>query len=935
MRERIHRSRRGALAAFTAVLLALPLFVAASAGGATAPTGDWLAFGRTADNMRHSPLTQINRQNVGDLGRVYTIDFQKLDPDVRRGQQSYPLAIGGRLYVTTNDANVFALEGDTGKVIWQYKPPNSAVFKNFGIVANRGLAYCGGRLFVAQLDMKLVALRPSDGKVLAVTSITNDVQNASSNYGYSETSAPICANNRVVIGAAGSEYGIRGFVMAYTADLKPAWPSAFWTVPPDLQSWRRASRVVGGGAVWTPVTIDTATNTVFFGTGSATPLYFPGLRPGSNPRTDSLIAVDLSTGKLKWWQQLLSGNQWAYDVSQPPLVYDGKVGGKSRRIVSVATMEGVWYAFDARSGQPFHERVKVIGRVEHPPLQPGRPVTVFPSSLGGLNYSPASYDPGTNYVFNAAAETAAVLVQEKLTPTQKRRKLLLGDVFLGLENSDFGAQLQGWHDHGSISAIDVNTGKRVWKFETPEPERGGVTTTASGLGFAGGGDGVLRSFDLRTGKVLWTFQTGRQIASGPTLFTNGGKEYLAITVGGTPTSSGGGVASQLQVFALGGSKTESPKPLPLVSTLGEQRPAAVLRTENASPPATRAPAVTSAARVRIAIRGGAVPLTLWKASSSNQVAVTGKVTVGGKPVSGVRVAVDRYVVPAATSAAGTFTYRVDSTLARRHPVTLVDVTRARVGARAATPAEKSALRQTTSGITVGYRIAGLSVRRGAKGTVVVTGRALRQDGVPAPSVVLLSYRIDGTVTDASGQPVQGATVITRTQDRNFWTFSEPSGANGHYVSFFAASDQTAANPVPITVQVALGRTTYASGTRTVDFQRLRSSRMDVKLPGSGTAMPLPSADAVVGAIYRGMLVGVAGPNGVVKPIAARWPDKKGRFSLTLPASVRGKTLRFWQSDFQTFSRFPATAGGQVDLSAWPTALSPRVSRDTAFVSVPR
>ena len=131
--------------------------------------------------------------------------------------------------------------------------------------------------------------------------------NAASNYGYSETSAPICANHRLIVGAAGSEYGIRGFVMAYTTDLKPAWPSAFWTVPPDLQSWRRASRIVGGGAVWTPVTVDTTTNTLYFGTGSATPLYFPGLRPGANPRTDSLIAVDLTTGKMKWWQQLLVG----------------------------------------------------------------------------------------------------------------------------------------------------------------------------------------------------------------------------------------------------------------------------------------------------------------------------------------------------------------------------------------------------------------------------------------------------------------------------------------------------------------------------------------------------------------------------------------------------------------------------------------------------
>jgi alcohol dehydrogenase (cytochrome c) len=128
---------------------------------------------------------------------------------------------------------------------------------------------------------------------------------------------------------------------------------------------------------------------VFFGTGSGTPVYFPTLRPGNNPRSASLIAVDLSTGKLKWWQQLIQNDQWEYDVAQPPLVYDGKVGGKSTRIVSVATKEGMWYAFDARTGKSFHDRVKVLDRVEHPPLKPGQPVVVYPGSIGGVNYSPS------------------------------------------------------------------------------------------------------------------------------------------------------------------------------------------------------------------------------------------------------------------------------------------------------------------------------------------------------------------------------------------------------------------------------------------------------------------------------------------------------------------------------------------------------------------
>jgi PQQ-dependent dehydrogenase (methanol/ethanol family) len=546
--------------ALSIATLASGVLLGGAAARSTANDIGWGGFGNTPDENRHTPLTDIGTGNVGQLGRLFTVDFRQIDASVRRGEQSYPVEANGTLYLTTNDDNVWALDADTGKVKWRWTPDNVAVFRNFGIVANRGVALCDGHVFVLTLDMTIASLDPATGHLERRVAIAQAVPGASSSYGYSETSAPICGNHRLIVGAAGSEYGVRGFVMAYKTDLTPAWPNPFWTIPPAGTSWRRNGTLVGGGVVWTPTTVDTSTNTLYFGTGSATPLYFPQIRPGSNPRADSLIAVNLATGRMKWWQQQMAHNEWSYDTAQPPLVYTAKVGGKTQRIVSVATMEGVWFAYDAASGRPIYQRIKVIDRTEHPALRPGKAVAVYPGSIGGLNYSPASFDPRTNYVFNAAAETAALDTQALLTPTQKKRKFNLGDVFLGLANGNFGTLLPGWHDHGSISAIDINSGKRVWKITTPEPERGGVTTTASGIGFAGGGDGVLRAFDLKSGKVLWTFQTGGQIASGASVYSVGGKEYVAITVGGTPTSSGGGTLSQLQVFALGASKQESPAP---------------------------------------------------------------------------------------------------------------------------------------------------------------------------------------------------------------------------------------------------------------------------------------------------------------------------------------------------------------------------------------
>jgi hypothetical protein len=440
-----------------------------------------------------------------------------------------------------------------------------------------------------------------------------------------------------------------------------------------------------------------------------------------------------------------------------------------------------------------------------------------------------------------------------------------------------------------------------------------VTTTASGLGFAGGGDGVFRAFDLRNGKVLWTFQTSHPIASGPTIYSVRGKEYIALTVGGTPTSSGGGTGTELHVFSLGGSKEEDPaprRPLRALAGAGPQDVPTVLATPVAS--VQRALAAAGGARVtgtRVLVRG-------WQANSSNVQFVTGRVLRSGRPLAGARVKVGPYTLRARTDSQGRYRYPVGVTIPRRHVV--------RVGrARAA--------------IDVVYRLVGVRARVQRNGTVRVSGRVTLANGRTAPPpVVLFTYQLTGRITDAQGRPVQNAVVVTRTLDRDFWTFSAPSDAQGRYTSFFPASDRTGADPVPMNVQVAIGATNYvvASG-RTPRFKRLRSASMDITLPATGTTMQLSDTSSYAGAVYEGLLVGVSGRRGVIKPLAASWPDRSGRFSLTLPASAGGQTITFWQNYRQFFSRFPATPGGRVDLAAWPSALQSRVAQGLSPLRVPR
>jgi hypothetical protein len=332
---------------------------------------------------------------------------------------------------------------------------------------------------------------------------------------------------------------------------------------------------------------------------------------------------------------------------------------------------------------------------------------------------------------------------------------------------------------------------------------------------------------------------------------------------------------------------------------------------------------------RILTQGGLV-VRPWEAGSSNVERVAGRVLWDDAPVAGAQVVVDDYAVPQATAKDGSFGYDADITVPLRHVVRIGSLRGARVRGKPLTAEQQRALRRASGGFSVGYGAHALSAHVQKDGSVVVTGRL----GGGPPAVHLLTYRLAGTITDASGKPVQGAVVITRTQDRDFWTHSSASDAQGHYASFFAASDETAADPVSISLGVALGAVSYGGNVGTnVSFARLKSATANIQL-GASTNYTVQAPASSVGAVYSGLVLGVRIGDRVVKPLAERWPDARGTFSFRLPPSVRGRTLTLWENVRQSFSRMAQRTGGPVDLSSWPTQLGDAVPTGLATLKIP-
>jgi alcohol dehydrogenase (cytochrome c) len=521
---------------------------------------DFPTFGYDYGNTRNVPFDQITKDNVKDLGVVWQVDFKSIDKDIPGGIQNFPIIVDGVLYATTSFNHVFAFDAVTGKQLWHWKPDKIGAFKNFGLNANRGIAYGDGKVYMLLVDNRIVSIDAKTGKTDKMVNISDSVPGAVAEDGYYETSAPIFYKGNLYIGSSGADNGVRGFVMAYKADLTPAWDQPLWTIPPKGTDWLKGDKFQGGGTVWMPVTIDTETDIMYFATGNPAPDFYGADRPGENKWTDSVLAVESKTGKLIWGKQQISHDLWDYDSAASPLLMKATVNGKERKVVVEGTKAAQWWAYDAATGETIYDGVP-FGKIDHPTPTP-EGVLASPGVLGGQNYAPETYDPKTNYVLIPGVEQPMIVKVAKNTEEIVKNNQEPGAV-------DFGTAIAIAPETkatGTVTAIDLNTGKVVYQKTSSQPMRGGFTSNANSIAFYGEGDGNFNAIDIKTGENLWKFQTGAPIAAAPSIFHQDGKDYVAIAVGGT-TTAGGGKTSKLMVFALGGDKTQM-KPAEVVNSFG-------------------------------------------------------------------------------------------------------------------------------------------------------------------------------------------------------------------------------------------------------------------------------------------------------------------------------------------------------------------------------
>ena len=584
----------------------------AAAKLAAHPTTSWPTNGGNLYNQRYSPLEAIDRSNVRQLKGVWRARLGGSGTAPQYSGFAQPLVYDGIAYVSTGANDVFAVSLDGGEVLWQYEakldPNITSVCCGWN---NKGVALSEDKVFIGQLDGKLLALDRGTGKVAWSIQAERWQEN------FSITAAPLYVNGMVIIGFAGGDRGTRSRLKAYDAkDGRPIW--TFYTIPgpgePGHETWPQDndSWKYGGAAIWQTPAVDLDLGLLYFSTGNAAPDYNGAFRAGDNLYAASMLAIELATGKYRWHFQQVHHDIWDYDAVNPVVLMDENLAGRTRKAIAEVGKTGWAYILDRETGkpligidekpvpqeprqktaatQPFPRGDAIVPQLieiapeGHMLVNDGRiftpfvgkdPTIVAPGIWGGASWPPSSYDPVQQRLFVCASSVINGYTgggdSKFVGPTDGVSYLGGATTFTRVART------------GIIAALDVTTNKLAWRYQWPEQCYSGTLATAGGLLFVGRNDGRLMALDSATGAQLWEFQTGAGMHAPVSTFEHKGKQYLlAFSAGSALIGSARG--DSLWLFGLDG-------------TLGPvQAGAPVSRTSAATP----APVPVAAAAPRLA-----------------------------------------------------------------------------------------------------------------------------------------------------------------------------------------------------------------------------------------------------------------------------------------------------------------------------------------------
>jgi alcohol dehydrogenase (cytochrome c) len=506
--------------------------------------GNWLTNHKTYDAKRFSPLDQINQSNIKNLHVAFVVQLGGTEPGGDKPharEQSTPLAEDGFLYMTDGWDDVYKIDvrdGKKGRIVWKMDP---AVDKStVWLPSNRGVALYGNQVIVLTTDGRVIAMDKDTGKVLW----DNNYQVANTDL---FTSAPLIVKDMIIVPGSGADIGGRCWLMAIDAKTgKVLWRTYSIPAPgePGHETWAddHDAWKTGGGAFWYVGAYDPATNLMYWGTGQPTPMFDAEYRPGDNLYTNSTLAIDADTGKIVWYFQYTPNDKFDYDEVGSQMLYDVTINGEPRKVLGHFGRNGFYYTLDRTNGSFISaaQYMKNVNWTKGIDPKTGKPVEydpakklqqyavsssrgsgefdICPDVQGGVNFFPTAFNPSKHLAYGAGIDGCA--------------QLKVDETRMGGPYWNGGVPTRGKRMGGQITAIDMTTGKATATTQLDYPNYAGVVATAGGLVFSGTLDGTFTAFDDQKLKPLWSFNVGAAITAPPISYSVGGKQFIAVHVGG-------------------------------------------------------------------------------------------------------------------------------------------------------------------------------------------------------------------------------------------------------------------------------------------------------------------------------------------------------------------------------------------------------------------